>query len=220
MTGTAQTEAAELHEIYKLGVVSIPTNKPMIRADQSDLIYKTEEAKYIAVVDDVAERYEKGQPVLIGTTSVERSEYLSRQFIKRRIPHNVLNAKYHEQEAGIIAEAGRRGAITVATNMAGRGTDIVLGGNVDFLADKRLREQGLDPVETPDEYEAAWHELLPPESRTRPRRRPRKSSPRAGCTCWAPSGTSRAASTTSCAAARAARATRASRGSTCRWPTS
>ncbi|MBV9350299.1 MAG: preprotein translocase subunit SecA [Mycobacterium sp.] len=161
MTGTAQTEAAELHEIYKLGVVSIPTNKPMIRTDQSDLIYKTEEAKYIAVVDDVAERYEQGQPVLIGTTSVERSEYLSRQFQKRRIPHNVLNAKYHEQEAGIIAEAGRRGAITVATNMAGRGTDIVLGGNVDFLTDKRLREQALDPVATPDEYEAAWHEELP-----------------------------------------------------------
>ncbi|MBV8964673.1 MAG: preprotein translocase subunit SecA [Mycobacteriaceae bacterium] len=161
MTGTAQTEAAELHEIYKLGVVSIPTNKPMIRADQSDLIYKTEEAKYIAVVDDVAERYENGQPVLIGTTSVERSEYLSRQFQKRRIPHNVLNAKYHEQEAGIIAEAGRRGAITVATNMAGRGTDIVLGGNVDFLADKRVRARGLDPVETPEEYEAAWHEELP-----------------------------------------------------------
>ena len=161
MTGTAQTEAAELHEIYKLGVVSIPTNKPMIRGDQSDLIYKTEEAKYIAVVDDVAERYEKGQPVLIGTTSVERSEYLSRQFNKRRIPHNVLNAKYHEQEAGIIAEAGRRGAITVATNMAGRGTDIVLGGNVDFLADKRLREQGLDPVETADDYDAAWHEVRP-----------------------------------------------------------
>jgi preprotein translocase subunit SecA len=156
MTGTAQTEAAELHEIYGLGVVTIPTNKPMIRQDQSDLIYKTEEAKYIAVVDDVVERYEKGQPVLIGTTSVERSEYLSRQFTKRRIPHNVLNAKYHEQEANIIAEAGRRGAITVATNMAGRGTDIVLGGNVEFLADKRLREQGLDPVETPEEYNAAW----------------------------------------------------------------
>ena len=161
MTGTAQTEAAELHEIYKLGVVSIPTNKPMIRDDQTDLIYKTEEAKFLAVVDDVAERHEKGQPVLIGTTSVERSEYLSRQFTKRRIPHNVLNAKYHEQEAGIIAEAGRRGAVTVATNMAGRGTDIVLGGNPDFLTDARLREQGLDPVETADEYEAAWDELLP-----------------------------------------------------------
>ncbi len=161
MTGTAQTEAAELHEIYKLGVITIPTNKPMIRTDQSDLIYKTEEAKYIAVVDDVAERYEVGQPVLIGTTSVERSEYLSRQFAKRRIPHNVLNAKYHEQEAGIIAVAGRRGGITVATNMAGRGTDIVLGGNIDFLTDQRLRARGLDPVETSDEYEAAWHEELP-----------------------------------------------------------
>lgn len=160
MTGTAQTEASELHEIYKLGVVSIPTNRPMIREDQSDLIYKTEEAKYIAVVDDVVERYEKGQPVLIGTTSVERSEYLSRQFTKRKVPHNVLNAKYHEQEANIIAEAGRRGAITVATNMAGRGTDIVLGGNVEFLADKRLKEQGLDPVETPEEYEAAWESTV------------------------------------------------------------
>src|SRR5690606_35289186 len=111
--------------------------------------------------DDIAERYQKGQPVLVGTTSVERSEYLSRLLTKRRIPHNVLNAKYHEQEAAIIAEAGRRGAVTVATNMAGRGTDIVLGGNPDFLTDKRLREQGLDPVETPEEYEAAWHELLP-----------------------------------------------------------
>lgn len=161
MTGTAETEAAELHQIYKLGVVPIPTNKPMIRTDQTDLIYKTEEAKYVAVVDDIAERYAKGQPVLIGTTSVERSEYLSRQLTKRRIPHNVLNAKYHEQEAGIVAVAGRRGAVTVATNMAGRGTDIVLGGNPDFLADQRLRAQGLDPVETPEEYEAAWHEVLP-----------------------------------------------------------
>ncbi|MDT5298951.1 MAG: preprotein translocase subunit SecA, partial [Mycobacterium sp.] len=161
MTGTAQTEAAELHEIYGLGVVSIPTNRPMVRTDQSDLIYKTEEAKYIAVVDDVVERYEAGQPVLIGTTSVERSEYLSKQFAKRRVPHNVLNAKFHEQEANIIAEAGRRGAITVATNMAGRGTDIVLGGNVDFLADKRLRDRGLDPIETPEDYEVAWDEVLP-----------------------------------------------------------
>ncbi|MEU4343002.1 preprotein translocase subunit SecA [Nocardia sp. NPDC023852] len=156
MTGTAETEAAELHQIYSLGVVPIPTNKPMVRADQSDLIYKTEEAKFSAVVDDVTERHENGQPVLIGTTSVERSEYLSKQFTKRGIPHNVLNAKFHEKEAEIIAEAGRPGAVTVATNMAGRGTDVVLGGNPDIITDILLRKQGLDPVETPEEYERAW----------------------------------------------------------------
>ncbi|MGU3293592.1 preprotein translocase subunit SecA [Williamsia sp. M5A3_1d] len=160
MTGTAQTEAAELDQIYKLGVLPIPTNKPMIRADQTDLIYKTEEAKFAAVVDDITERHEKGQPVLIGTTSVERSEYLARQLTKRGIPHTVLNAKFHEQEAQIIAEAGRSGAVTVATNMAGRGTDVVLGGNPDVIADVRLRKQRLDPVETPEEYEAAWDEVI------------------------------------------------------------
>ncbi|MEG8183533.1 preprotein translocase subunit SecA [Nocardia terpenica] len=156
MTGTAETEAAELHSIYGLGVVPIPTNKPMVRDDQSDLIYKTEEAKFAAVADDITERHEKGQPVLIGTTSVERSEYLSKLLTRRGIPHNVLNAKFHEKEAEIIAEAGRPGAVTVATNMAGRGTDIVLGGNPDIIADILLRRQGLDPVETPDEYQANW----------------------------------------------------------------
>lgn len=156
MTGTAETEAAELHQIYNLGVVPIPTNRQMVRMDQADLIYKTEEAKFAAVVDDVTERHENGQPVLIGTTSVERSEYLSKQFTKRGIPHSVLNAKFHENEAAIIAEAGRPGAVTVATNMAGRGTDIVLGGNPDIIADILLRKEGLDPVETPDQYEAAW----------------------------------------------------------------
>ncbi|WP_216894119.1 preprotein translocase subunit SecA [Nocardia alni] len=160
MTGTAETEAAELHQTYTLGVVPIPTNKPMIRMDQADLIYKTEESKFAAVADDITERHEAGQPVLIGTTSVERSEYLSKLLTKRGIPHNVLNAKFHEQEAQIIAEAGRPGAVTVATNMAGRGTDIVLGGNPDILADLVLRRQGLDPVETPEQYEAAWHGTL------------------------------------------------------------
>ncbi|MFC9837810.1 preprotein translocase subunit SecA [Rhodococcus sp. NPDC127530] len=160
MTGTAETEAAELHQIYNLGVIPIPTNRPMVRVDNGDLIYKTEEAKFDAVVDDVVERHEKGQPVLIGTTSVERSEYLSKQFTRRGVAHNVLNAKFHEQEAQIIAEAGRSGAVTVATNMAGRGTDVVLGGNPDIIADIALRKQGLDPVHTPDDYEAAWDDVL------------------------------------------------------------
>jgi len=156
MTGTAQTEAAELHQIYKLGVLSIPTNRPMIRLDQQDAIYKTEPAKFDAVADDIAERYANGQPVLVGTTSVEKSEYLAKLLKQRQVPHEVLNAKQHERESHIVAVAGRAGAITVATNMAGRGTDIVLGGNPEFLADVQLRERGLDPVETPEEYEAAW----------------------------------------------------------------
>ncbi|ARE33750.1 preprotein translocase subunit SecA [Rhodococcus sp. BH4] len=160
MTGTAETEAAELHQTYTLGVIPIPTNRPMVRVDNGDLIYKTEEAKFDAVVDDVVERHENGQPVLIGTTSVERSEYLSKQFTKRGVAHNVLNAKFHEKEATIIAEAGRSGAVTVATNMAGRGTDVVLGGNPDIIADIALRKKGLDPVTTPDEYEAAWDAVL------------------------------------------------------------
>jgi preprotein translocase subunit SecA len=156
MTGTAQTEAAELLQIYKLGVVSIPTNKPMIRRDHGDLVYKTEEAKFRAVVDDIAQRHAKGQPVLVGTASVERSEYLSKALVAAGIPHSVLNAKQHEKEAMIVAEAGRKGTVTVATNMAGRGTDIMLGGNPEFRADQELRASGLDPVETPEEYEAEW----------------------------------------------------------------
>ncbi|MGR8010226.1 preprotein translocase subunit SecA [Streptomyces hypolithicus] len=155
MTGTAMTEAAEFHQIYKLGVVPIPTNRPMVRADQSDLIYRTEVAKFAAVVDDIAEKHEKGQPILVGTTSVEKSEYLSQQLSKRGVQHEVLNAKQHDREAPIIAQAGRKGAVTVATNMAGRGTDIKLGGNPDDLAEAELRQRGLDPEEHIEEWAAA-----------------------------------------------------------------
>lgn len=160
MTGTAETEASELHQIYKLDVIPIPTNRDNQREDMTDLVYKTQEAKFAAVVDDIAERVAKGQPVLVGTTSVERSEYLSKLLQRRGVRHSVLNAKFHEQEAQIVAQAGLPGAVTVATNMAGRGTDIVLGGNPDIIADINLRERGLDPVETPEEYEAAWDEEL------------------------------------------------------------
>jgi preprotein translocase subunit SecA len=133
MTGTALTEAEEFHKIYSLDVIPIPTNRPMIRKDESDLIYKTEEGKYRAVAEEIAERAEKGQPVLVGTTSIEKSERLSRLLEKRGITHNVLNAKQHEREATIVAEAGQPGAVTIATNMAGRGTDIVLGAGVPDL---------------------------------------------------------------------------------------
>ena len=155
MTGTAMTEAAEFHQIYKLGVVPIPTNRPMVRKDQSDLIYRTEVAKFEAVVDDIVEKHEKGQPILVGTTSVEKSEYLSQQLSKRGIQHEVLNAKQHDREATIVAQAGRKGAVTVATNMAGRGTDIKLGGNPEDLAEAELRQRGLDPEEHIEEWAAA-----------------------------------------------------------------
>ncbi len=155
MTGTAMTEAAEFQQIYKLGVVPIPTNRPMVRLDQSDLIYRTEKAKFDAVVDDIAEKHEQGQPILVGTVSVEKSEYLSQQLSKRGIPHEVLNAKQHDREAIIVAQAGRKGAVTVATNMAGRGTDIKLGGNPEDLAEAELRQQGLDPEEHIEEWAAA-----------------------------------------------------------------
>jgi preprotein translocase subunit SecA len=160
MTGTAMTEASELMQIYKLGVIPIPTNRPMQRMDQADLIYKTEQAKFIAAAEDIAANHRKGQPVLVGTVSVEKSEELSALLKKRGIPHEVLNAKQHEREASIIARAGCVGAVTVATNMAGRGTDIMLGGNPEFMADFELQQRGLSPVETPEEYEAAWSEEL------------------------------------------------------------
>ncbi|TFC49796.1 preprotein translocase subunit SecA [Cryobacterium sp. TMT1-21] len=160
MTGTAETEAAEFMSTYKLGVVSIPTNKPMKRIDQADLVYKNEEAKFGQVVEDIVARHEKGQPVLVGTTSVEKSEYLSRLLAKKGVRHEVLNAKNHAREAAIVAQAGRLGSVTVATNMAGRGTDVMLGGNAEFLAVAEMNAKGLSPVETPDEYETAWDDVF------------------------------------------------------------
>ncbi|GAB3773651.1 preprotein translocase subunit SecA [Nocardioides ginsengisegetis] len=161
MTGTAMTEASEFDKIYKLGVVPIPTNKTVQRIDRPDLVYRTEEAKYDAVATDIAERHANGQPVLVGTVSVEKSEHLSQLLRKRGIPHTVLNAKAHANEAKIVALAGHKGAVTVATNMAGRGTDIMLGGSVEFLADDELRKQGLEPAgETAEAYEAAWPAMV------------------------------------------------------------
>lgn len=161
MTGTAQTEAGEFNKVYKVGVVTIPTHRPMVRQDRPDVIYKTEKAKFNAVVEDIAERHAMGQPVLVGTVSVENSEIISQLLRRRGIPHSVLNAKFHAREAEIVAQAGRKGAVTVATNMAGRGTDILLGGNAEFLAANELRQRGLDPIEQEEEYAKAMEEVLP-----------------------------------------------------------
>jgi preprotein translocase subunit SecA len=151
MTGTAETEAAEFHSTYKLDVIVIPTNQPMVRQDKSDVIYRTLPEKWDAVVEEIKESHEKGQPVLVGTVSVENSELIARRLQKVGVPHNVLNAKYHEREAEIVAQAGRKGAVTIATNMAGRGTDILLGGNPEFLAREMLKKQEIDPDEAEDE---------------------------------------------------------------------
>jgi preprotein translocase subunit SecA len=156
MTGTASTEAAEFDQIYKLGVVPIPTNRDMQRIDSPDLVYKTEAGKFAAVTADIVERHRKGQPVLVGTVSVEKSEELSAFLRKSGVPHEVLNAKHHEREASIIARAGVKGAVTVATNMAGRGTDIMLGGNPEFMADFELQRRGISPVDNATEYEKEW----------------------------------------------------------------
>ncbi|MSX44303.1 MAG: preprotein translocase subunit SecA, partial [Actinobacteria bacterium] len=156
MTGTAMTEASEFMQIYKLGVIPIPTNQDMQRLDQADLVYKTEAAKFEAVAGDIVGRHRKGQPVLVGTVSVEKSELLSQTLRKKGIPHEVLNAKQHEREAAVIARAGTLGAVTVATNMAGRGTDIMLGGNPEFMADFELQRQGISPVDNAEQYENLW----------------------------------------------------------------
>ncbi len=160
MTGTAETEAGEFHSTYKLGVVQIPTNRPIMRDDHNDLVYKTEKEKFTAVVNELNEYHERGQPVLVGTTSVEKSAALARILKKKGVPHAVLNAKQHEREAFIVAQAGRKGAITVSTNMAGRGTDIILGGNAEMLAKLEFKELGKDPDVDKEEFEGmiAKHE--------------------------------------------------------------
>jgi preprotein translocase subunit SecA len=151
MTGTAETEAAEFASTYKLDVIVIPTHMPMVRIDNSDIIYRTLPEKWDAVIEEIKECYEKGQPALVGTVSVENSELISRRLAKESVPHNVLNAKYHEREAEIVAQAGRKGSVTIATNMAGRGTDILLGGNPDFMAREFLKRDEIDPDEVTDE---------------------------------------------------------------------
>ncbi|WP_150460756.1 preprotein translocase subunit SecA [Nesterenkonia sp. MD2] len=160
MTGTAETEAAEFMSTYKLGVVPIPSNKPRQRTDHNDVVYRNEIVKFDAVVKDIIARHREGQPILVGTESVEKSEYLSKLLAKQGIRHEVLNAKNHEGEAAIVAQAGRKGAVTVATNMAGRGTDIMLGGNAEFKAVREMEKFGLDPEEDAEEYEAKWDEVF------------------------------------------------------------
>jgi preprotein translocase subunit SecA len=169
MTGTAKTQAREFEEVYKLGVIEIPTNQDMIRADEQDLIYKTEDAKWRAVVEDLVGRHEDGQPVLVGTVSIEKSERLAGYLSRRGVPHHVLNAKHHEKEAMIIAQAGRKGSVTVATNMAGRGVDIMLGGNAEYLARQEMAANGWDndryllfemEPEERDRYEAEYGPIL------------------------------------------------------------
>ncbi len=157
MTGTAETEASEFHSTYKLEVIVIPTHMPMVRKDNPDVIYRTLPEKWDAVVEEIQERYEQGQPVLVGTVSVENSELIARRLVRVNVPHNVLNAKHHEREAEIVAQAGRKGAITIATNMAGRGTDILLGGNPDFMAREFLKEEEIDPDEATEEQ---WKEAF------------------------------------------------------------
>ena len=216
MTGTASTEAGEFAHTYGLEVVSIPTNRSMVRLDEPDLIYKTEAAKFEAAANDIAERNDNGQPVLVGTISVEKSEQLSRLLEKRGITHEVLNAKQHEREAHIVTQAGRLGAVTVATNMAGRGVDILLGGNPEGLAEQRAARQRHHDRGVAREVRGAGRRSSRPSA---PRTAPRCASS-AVSTCSAPSVTRAAASTTSCAGAPAARATRARAASTCRSKTS
>ena len=205
MTGTADTEAPEFLQIYGLEVVVIPTHQPMIRKDSADFVYLTQNDKFKAIIEDIRDCVEREQPVLVGTTSIETSELVSGVLQKEGIAHEVLNAKQHEREAHIVAQAGRPGAVTIATNMAGRGTDIVLGGNLEAELTVTLGERSTRRRASASEPNG--------------RRVTRRCWPPAACTSSAPSGTSPAASTTSCAAVPAARATRARAASICRWKT-
>ena len=207
MTGTADTEAFEFQQIYHLETVVIPTHMPMVRRDENDQVFRTFQEKVDAIIADIKDCHERGQPVLVGTTSIENSELLSGHLEKEKLPHQVLNAKQHAREAEIVAQAGRPKAITIATNMAGRGTDIVLGGAIEPLILKLREDETLPPAE-----KEAQIGSCAPSGRSGTTR----WSPPAGCTSSAPSATSRGASTTSCAAAPAARAIRARRASTCR----
>ena len=210
MTGTADTEAVEFQEIYQLDVVVIPTNQPMIRIDNHDVVYKTEDEKFDAVIEEISDCHERGQPVLVGTVSIEKSERVADKLKKTGIKHYVLNAKNHEREAEIVAQAGRFGAVTISTNMAGRGTDIVLGGNPEFMAAAKPAPRTRATRISRLRWRSSSSSARPSAS---------KCSRPAACTSSAPSATSRAASTTSCAAGRDARATPARRDSTCRSKT-
>jgi preprotein translocase subunit SecA len=207
MTGTADTEAEEFAKIYNLQVNVIPTHRDMVRKDNSDVVYKTEREKFEAVMDEIKECHERGQPVLVGTISIEKSEKLSGMLTRRGVRHHVLNAKHHAREAEIVAQAGRKGTVTISTNMAGRGTDIVLGGNPEFMA---RAEVGPEWRETPN-YENVSRSTASSAAKSA-----RKWWRRAACTSSVPSATSRGASTTSCAAVPGARAIRARRASSCR----
>ena len=232
MTGTAQTEAAEFEEIYGLQVVEVPTNKPVARTDYNDVVYKTEPAKFNAVIEQIIECHEKGQPVLVGTISIEKSELLSKLLSRRGVKHEVLNAKHHEKEAEIVAQAGKKGAVTIATNMAGRGTDIMLGGNAEHMAKADLRREGFcrgtDRGEhrprryhRPGNFKGA-RALCRAGGRAQNkslRKKPPRCAPRAACSSSARNATRAAASTTSCAAVPAARATPAPAASSSAWRT-
>ena len=218
MTGTADTEAEEFHKIYKLDVDGRPDQQGRcMRKDAHDVVYKNERGKFRAVVDEIVDCHQRGQPVLVGTVSVEKSEVVASLLRKKGIPHNVLNAKQHEKEAHVVAQAGRKGAVTISTNMAGRGTDIILGGNAEFMARAEIDpENAGKPGTSGPRSRRRRSSKASRGSRRSATPRSRRCWPRAACTSSAPSATSRAASTTSCAAAPAARATRAARASTCR----